>query len=222
MLSSSRAPRHRCLCRVAQRWPPAEPSSRMRRRIASRALNRPAEMSHARGLAGTPSCGHFLQRGPECIVQRVLGEVEVAPAGRIRVARIRGDSADYTPPRLARPFDGKLCHTITPTIPERPDGEPGVLFLSRPGLRRENAARQGAPVVCIAAALFPLRPRLSSESLLADRPSARTFSPALSMPQWGYLLSGMAVAPITAMTLTCIGTNLAPIRGIAKWLAVAD
>jgi len=42
------------------------------------ALKRPDEISHARGLAGTPSPRPLLQRSTEGSVQRVLGEVEVA------------------------------------------------------------------------------------------------------------------------------------------------
>ena len=40
-------------------------------------LKRPADMSHARGLAGTPSRGHCATAA-EGVVQRLLGEVEVA------------------------------------------------------------------------------------------------------------------------------------------------
>ena len=46
--------------------------------MASIALNRPVETSHARGLSGTPSCGQLLHRGRERVVKRLLGEVEVA------------------------------------------------------------------------------------------------------------------------------------------------
>ncbi len=47
-------------------------------RSASMALKRPVETSQARGLAGTPSRGHCSSRGAEGVVQRLLGEVEVA------------------------------------------------------------------------------------------------------------------------------------------------
>ena len=57
---------------------PSDASKRARRRIASIALKRPAETSHARGFAGTPSRGHCSTRRGEGVVQRLLGEVEVA------------------------------------------------------------------------------------------------------------------------------------------------
>ena len=42
------------------------------------ALKRPADTSQARGFAGTPSCGHCSERRPEGVVQRLLGEIEIA------------------------------------------------------------------------------------------------------------------------------------------------
>ena len=56
----------------------SEASNRARRRMASIALKRPAETSHARGLAGTPSRCHCFDGGRKRVVQRLFGEVEIA------------------------------------------------------------------------------------------------------------------------------------------------
>ena len=53
----------------------ARPFSRRRWSIA---LCRAVETSHARGFRGTPSARPLLERGGEGLLQRVLGEVEVA------------------------------------------------------------------------------------------------------------------------------------------------
>ena len=45
--------------------------------MPSIALKRPADTSHARGFAGTPSIGHC-SSAAKSVVQRLLGEVEVA------------------------------------------------------------------------------------------------------------------------------------------------
>ena len=64
--------------RAARRARASDASNRARRRMPSIALKRPVETSHARGLAGTPSRGHCSDRRGEGVVQRLLGEVEVA------------------------------------------------------------------------------------------------------------------------------------------------
>ena len=46
--------------------------------MPSIALKRPAETSHARGFAGMPSHRPLLERGAKSVVQRLLGEIEVA------------------------------------------------------------------------------------------------------------------------------------------------
>ena len=67
-------------------------SKRARRRRPSIALNRPADTSQARGLAGTPSRGHCSRAAAERVVQRFLGDIEVAEQpnqGRQDAARLR-------------------------------------------------------------------------------------------------------------------------------------
>jgi hypothetical protein len=46
--------------------------------MESMALKRPVETNHARGLAGTPSRGHCSIAAVKALVQRLLGEIEVA------------------------------------------------------------------------------------------------------------------------------------------------
>ncbi len=80
------------------------------------ALNRPVEMSHERGLAGTPSSGHFSTAAG--VVQRLLGEVEVAEE-----ADQRGEDAARLGPvdrvhRLPRVYSSGLQLTIQ-GIPNR-------------------------------------------------------------------------------------------------------
>ena len=56
----------------------SEASNRARRRIASIALNRPAETSHASRIAGRAVSRPLLHRRGERRVHRFLGQVEVA------------------------------------------------------------------------------------------------------------------------------------------------
>src|SRR4051794_38134803 len=70
---------------------PSERSKRARRRSESMALNRPVEISQARGLAGTPSTG---QRSTAAVKASCSASSasSKSPSSRIRVARTRRDS----------------------------------------------------------------------------------------------------------------------------------
>ena len=71
---------------------PSDASNRARRRIASIALNRPAETSHARGLAGTPSRGHCSTAAANASCSASSARSK-SPSRRISVAKTRRDSA---------------------------------------------------------------------------------------------------------------------------------
>src|SRR5690349_20977691 len=70
-------------------------SNRARRRMASIALKRPADTSQARGLSGTPSCGHCSSaaRNASCSASSARSK---SPSRRTSVANTRRDSARYT------------------------------------------------------------------------------------------------------------------------------
>jgi hypothetical protein len=67
-------------------------SKRLRRRMESIALKRPAETSHARGFFGTPSRGHCSSaaRNASC---RASSAASKSPSSRMSVASTRRDSA---------------------------------------------------------------------------------------------------------------------------------
>ena len=66
-------------------------SNRERRRIASMALKRPVETSHARGLPGTPSCGQRSSAAAKASCSASSARSK-SPSRRMSVARIRRDS----------------------------------------------------------------------------------------------------------------------------------
>ena len=78
-----------------------EASKRARRRIASMALKRPVETSHARGFAGSPSFGHCSNAAlkASCSASSATSK---SPRRRIRLARIRRDCDRYTASTLPR------------------------------------------------------------------------------------------------------------------------
>src|SRR5262245_62107231 len=78
-----------------------EASNRARRRIASMALYRPAETSHARGLAGVPSRGHRSTAAAKASCSASSARSK-PPSRRMSVARTRRDSDRYTAATPAR------------------------------------------------------------------------------------------------------------------------
>ena len=77
-------------------------------------MKRPVETSQARGLAGTPSRGHCSTRGGERVVQRLLGEIEIAEQadqGGEHAARLGAVDGVHRRPRL---FDRVLAPQLRP------------------------------------------------------------------------------------------------------------
>src|SRR5262245_6252508 len=78
-----------------------EASNRARRRMASMALCRPAETSHARGLAGVPSRGHCSTAAAKASCSASSARSK-PPSRRMSVASTRRDSDRYTAATTSR------------------------------------------------------------------------------------------------------------------------
>ena len=107
-----------------------------RRRIASMALNRPAETSQARGFAEHHRAA-TARALPVRVVQRFFGPVE-SPSRRISVARTRRDSARYSGVDKREYQDRSSAHQISEFTS---GGETRVCSVSMTG-RIRGAERQ--------------------------------------------------------------------------------